>query len=203
MKNKQLRYFKSYLIPIIIGGVIALLGMLIYRYGYEIWVLGRPIMVVGVAIVLFFLAIRVSEANFQEYFNSRLSELPRVQGVELDPEYEVGAYSFENNHFAKIDKSSVPRSEIFVRTLFYFDKQLHVVRGVANMETGEEDKRIFSFAKATAAYEDIEIKVNGMSKKVSVMTVIGEDGSACKFPVKYNDIEIDQLVTKINERYGK
>ncbi len=199
-QNKLLRYFKSYLLQEAICALVFLVGFIINRYLFEIRVLGRPIMVIGVIGFVFFLLLRISDARYETYFTSSFDKMPKER--DLEPEYVASEYSFEGNHFARLDKSNAARSEIYVRTVFYFDKQLKLVKGVVNLEKGTKDFETFAFDHATAELEQVEHMV-GKTKKIASIMTITDGEKTCRFPVRYNDIEVDHLIEKLNRKYSQ
>ena len=198
-KNKQLRYFKSSSLIDVSCALLILVGFIIYRYSWEIWMLGTPLLAIGVIGLIISFAFKVNDLNYGEYFEKKLADLPDDR--DNQPDYIAGEYAFDGNHFAKLDKTGAPRSEIFVITKLYLGKTLKVVTGRANAETEEVDMKTLEFSNAAASVENAEIKVGGSVKKTAVMTITGGEQS-CRFPVKYYDIEIDDLMNKINKKYS-
>ena len=199
-QNKVLRYFKTSAVPDIISGALIVAGALIYYYAWEIWVLGTPLLLIGLAGLIVNYAFKISDQTYTDYFEKKFEDLPKERGIE--PEIVYTEYSFDGNTFAKTDKSGTPRSEICVRTALYFGKQLKVVSGTVNALTEELAVQELVFDHARAEVSAAETKIKGATKKLAIMTIT--DGSqSIAFPVKYNDIEVDHLVEKLNEKYAE
>ena len=199
-QNKILRYFTVSIVPDIISAVFILAGAFIYYYAWQIWVLATPLLLIGIAGLIVNYAFKISEQTFTDYFTKKFEGMPKERGVE--PEVVYTEYSFEGNTYAKTDKLGAPRSEICVRTVIYFDKQLKVVSGSVNAVTEELTNTVCSFEHARAEVNNTETKIKGSTKKLAVMTIT--DGSqSISFPVKYNDSEVDQFIERLNKRYAE
>ena len=198
-KNKHLRYFRNSSVFDVICALLILAGFLIYRYSWEIWMLGTPILVIGVVGFGISYLFKVNDHTYSEYFEKMLSKMPAEP--ETDPDYTAGEYFFEGNQFSKLDKTGAPRSEIYVCTRLYLGKTLKLISGTVNAAENTSDYSTFSFTSASASVENTEIKIGGSTKKAAVMTIT--DGTQiCRFPVRYNDIEVDDLMNKINRKYN-
>ncbi len=202
-KNKQLRYFKSTSVFEVISALLILLGFLIYWYSFEIWVIGTPIMVLGVAGLILCYIFKVSDTAYGEYFENQLGTLPHTRR-EQEPDAVIDSYSTENTAWAKLDKNGMLRTERYVRTELFFGKaQLTVERSTVDAAAQTAVREAFVFDNGTASAEvEVQECRGGMSekspmKKQAVMVITGGE-SVCRFPVKYNDIETDQLLERIN-----
>lgn len=198
-KGKQLRYFKSLLVLQIISGVLAAVGFILYRYSWELWMFGSPLIVIGAIGLVISFAIKVSDQSYTEYFDSKFEAMPKERDV--SPDFVSCEYSFDGNTLSKLDRSGSPRSEICVQALIYFGKQLKIVCGTANAVSDTLDVQTFVFDSVTAEIVNAECKVGGSLKKTARLKLTASDGTEVEFPVKYNDVEIDKLTEQINEKY--
>ncbi len=203
MKNsKILRYFKNTLPLIIIGAVLVIIGILIYWYSFEIWVLGTPIAVAGVVLLVIGFALKQSDANYTAYFETKVEEMKSGQSREDEPIYKSTEYSFDGNKYSKLDSTQKPRSEIFIETDLYMDKkQVRAEIFTVNAADETTDKKVFEFPieSVTASVREESVRCAGAEKKISKLTLSAPDCQSCEFPVRYNDIDVDQLVGKIND----
>ncbi|MCI8387722.1 MAG: hypothetical protein HFE63_04575 [Clostridiales bacterium] len=201
--GKQLKYFKN-TFPLIVGGaILVLIGFLIYYYSFEIWVIGTPVMAAGVVLLVIGGLLRISDANYLAYFNDKINKLLDGRREVAEPDYSVSEFSFDGNKYAKLDGGQKARSELFKRTDIFFDKKTVKVEIFSvNAETDNIDNAKYEFALAdvTASVEVSDIQCAKSTKKISVMTLKAADGTSCSFPVKYNDIDVDQLVERINDK---
>ncbi|MBQ8551825.1 MAG: hypothetical protein IJ428_03320 [Clostridia bacterium] len=198
-KGKQLRYFKNLLVFQIISAVLVVIGFLLYRYSWELWAFGSPLIVIGLIGLVTCFVFKVSDQSYTEYFDLKFEAMPKER--DISPDFTACEYSFEGNAYAKLDKSGSPRSELCMRTFIYFGKQLKVVRGTANAVSDTLDVQAVSFDTARAEIVDVECRVGGSLKKLAKMKLVGADGAEIEFPVKYNDIEVDKLAEQINSKY--
>ena len=202
MKNKKLlRYFKNFTPFIGIGAVLVVVGFLIYWYSFEIWAIGTPILVVGLVLAVVGLVFGVSDSAYLSYFTDKVDKARENNPHENAPDNTFDEFILEGNSFGRLDKSQKPRSELFVRTDIYFVKQtLEVDTYRVNLTEDSllSEKYEFPLAEVEASVEEKETRVKGNLKKLSYMTVSAGEKKVT-FPVRYNDIEVDQLVEKIND----
>ena len=199
-KVKLLRYFKTSSVPDVISVLFILAGAFIYYYAWQIWVLATPLLLIGIAGLIISYSFKISDQTYTDYFTKQFEAMPKERGVE--PEAIFTEYSFEGTVYARVDKTNAPRSEVCVRTAIYFGKQLKLVNAVCNVAEGTCDFRTLELAHASAEVNNAEIKIGGATKKIAYMTITDGEQS-CTFPVKYNDIEIDQFMERLNKRYQK
>ncbi|MBQ8508955.1 MAG: hypothetical protein IJ493_03515 [Clostridia bacterium] len=200
-KNKIMRYYNSSILFEILSVVLVVAGVLIYWYSWEIWMLGTPMLLIGIVGLVVCNALKVSDSAYEEYFNGKLSDLDSGKREESEPIYTAGGYWFDGNTYAKQDKNGQLRSEIYVRAVIYTDKQsLRIERSVVNAaaDTAEKSTHIIPLASLNAAVDTMDYNCKGTFKKIAVMTVSGEGGE-CRFPVKFNDIETDRMVEELNK----
>lgn len=200
--SKHMKYFKNTIPFIVAGAALILTGFLIYWYSFEIWMIGTPVMAVGVVLLIFGFSIGVNDAAYSSYFQTKIDTITSGRRMENAPEYTAAEYSFEGNKFAKFDSTQKARSELYVRTDIYFGKKTLTVESFrvnAAEDTIVNEKLEFPLTEATASLENKDIQCRGSTKKSAVMTVGTPDGKSCSFPVSYNDIDIDRLVEKINQ----
>ncbi len=202
MKNKKLlNYFKNFTPFIGIGGVLVVAGFLIDYYAYEIWMLGIPILVVGLALAVLGMVMSVSDANYLVYFTDKCDKAAENYPHENAPDNTFDEFIFDGNRFGRLDKSQKPRSEKFVRTNVFFSKKTLEIDTYSvdltedSLETARHE---FPLESVTASVEEKEARVRGNLKKLSFMTVASGDEKVT-FPVRYNDIGVDQLVERIND----
>ena len=202
MKNKNLlRYFRNYTPFIGIGAVLVVVGFLIYWYSFEIWAIGTPILVVGLVLAVAGLVLGVSDSAYLSYFTDKVDKARENNPYENAPDNTFDEFILEGNSFGRLDKSQKPRSELFVRTDIYFGKQtLEVDTYRVNLTEDSllSEKYEFPLTEVEASVEEKETRVKGNLKKLSYMTVSAGEKKVT-FPVRYNDIEVDQLVEKIND----
>ncbi len=198
-KNKYMRYFKNYIILPIIGAVVAAVGFLLHRYAWDLWILGRPLMVVGALIVGVFFLLRIDDKHYSERVELLFDKMP--YDPDRKPDHIFTGYLFEENNFSKLDKSGSPRSEKAVRTYLCLDDKLKVIIGCVNVELESFEAKTYEFSKVTASLNESEIAVDKRTRKLAALTLTSE-GESISFPVKPNDIEVDELVKAINKKYG-
>ena len=202
MKNKKLlRYFKNYTPFIGIGAVLVVVGFLIDYFAYEIWVLGMPILAAGLVLVVLGMVMGVSDANYLVYFTDKADSARSDNPHEEAPDYTADEFVLEGNSYGKLDKSQKPRSELFVRTdIFFGKKTIEVISYRVNLldDSLASEKHEFPLSDVTASVEEKETRVRGNLKKLSYMTISAGD-EKITFPVRYNDIEVDQLTERIND----
>ena len=202
MKNRKLlRYFKNYTPFIGIGAILAVAGFAIYWYGIEIWMIGTPILAVGIVLAVLGMVLGVSDANYLSYFTDKVDSARSEYPHENAPDYTADEFVLEGNSYGGLDKSQKPRSELFVRTDIFFGKktlEVDCYRVSLTEDSLNTEKHEFPLSDVIASVEEKETRVRGNLKKLSYMTVASGDEKVT-FPVRYNDIEVDQLVQKINE----
>lgn len=199
-KNKYMRYFKNYSSLLIIGAIIAGAGFLIYRYAWgDIWTFGTPLMVIGVPIVCVFFLLRIDDKHYSERVELLFDKMPN--DPDRKPDHIFTGYLFENAKFAKLDKSGSPRSEKAVRTYLCLDDKLKIVIGCVNVELESFEAKTYELSKVTAQITESEITVDKRTRKIAALTLTSE-GESISFPVKPNDIEVDELIKTINKKYG-
>ena len=202
MKNKKLlRYFKNYTPFIGIGAVLVIVGFLIYWYSFEIWVIGTPILAVGLVLAVLGMIMGINDAAYLSYFTDKVDLARNDNPHEEAPDYTADEFVLEGNSYGKLDKSQKPRSELFVRTdIFFGKKTIEVISYRVNLldDSLTSEKHEFPLSDVTASVEEKETRVRGNLKKLSYMTISAGD-EKITFPVRYNDIEVDQLTEKIND----
>ncbi len=202
MKNKKLlRYFKNYTPFIGIGAVLVVVGFLIYWYSFEIWAIGTPILAVGLVLAVLGMIMGVNDAAYISYFTDKADSARNDNPHENAPDYTADEFVLEGNSYGKLDKSQKPRSELFVRTdIFFGKKTIEVISYRVNLldDSLASEKHEFPLSDVTASVEEKETRVRGNLKKLSYMTISAGD-EKITFPVRYNDIEVDQLTEKIND----
>lgn len=202
MKNKKLlNYFKNFTPFIGIGGVLVVVGFLIYWYSFEIWAIGTPILVVGLVLAVVGMVMGVNDANYLAYFTEKVDRAAENYPHENAPDNTFDEFIFDGNKFGRLDKSQKPRSEKFVRTNIFFSKKTLEVDTYSvdlTEDSLETAKYEFPLESVTASVEEKETRVRGNLKKLSFMTVASGD-EKITFPVRYNDIGVDQLVERIND----
>lgn len=197
-KNKYMRYFKNYIILPIIGAVVAAVGFLLHRYAWDLWIFGRPLMVVGALIIGAFFLVRIDDKHYSERVELLFDDMPN--DPDRKPDHIFNGYLLEDVNFMKLDSSGSPRSEKAVRTYLCLDDKLKVIIGCANVELGSFDAKTYEFSKVTAQITESEITVDKRTRKIAALTLTFE-GESIGFPVKPNDIEVDELIEKINKKY--
>ncbi len=197
-KNKMLRYFSNYTLYLIAGIPITVAGYLLWWYSWDLWRFGTPVMAIGAALVVVYFSLRITDDHYGEYMDLKLRAMP--SDPERKPDYIFDGYSLDGNHFAKITKDGNVRSEAAIRTHIYLGKKLKMVIGIANAETDSAEFKEYEFANVTAEVENFEAVIKGNRKKLARMTVSSE-GTEIAFPVKRDDIEVDQLCEKLKEKY--
>ena len=202
MKNKKLlNYFKNFTPFIGIGGVLVVVGFLIYWYSFEIWAIGTPILVVGLVLAVVGMVMGVNDANYLAYFTEKVDKAAENYPHENAPDNTFDEFILEGNKLGRLDKSQKPRSEKFVRTNIFFSKKTLEVDTYSvdlTEDSLETAKYEFPLGSVTASVEEKETRVRGNLKKLSYMTVASGDEKVT-FPVRYNDIGVDQLVERIND----
>ena len=203
MKNsKILRYFKNTLPFIIAGAVLVIIGILIYWYSFEIWVLGTPIAVAGAVLLVIGFALRTSDSNYTMYFETKVEDMKSGHKHDDEPIYKATEYSFDNNKYSKLDSAQKPRSEIYIETDIYMDKkQVRAEIFTVNAADETTNSEVFEYplASVSASVREETVRCAGAEKKISKLTLSAPDCKSCEFPVRYNDIDVDQLVGKIND----
>ncbi len=197
-KNKYMRYFKSYIILPIIGAVVAAVGFILHRYAWDLWILGRPLMVLGALIIGVFFLVRIDDKHYSERVELLFDNMPN--DPDRKPDHIFNGYFFEDTKFVKLDKSGSPRSEKAIRTYLCLDNTLKVIIGCANVELESFEAKTYVFPKVTAHLTESEITVDKRTRKLAALTLTS-DGGSISFPVKSNDIEVDELIEQINKKY--
>lgn len=207
-KNQKLmRYFRNTM-PLMIAGIVFLAaGLIIYYYSWEIWALSTPILAVGAVLLVLGFTLKVSDQSYAAYFQDKVNSLKASEPTyENDPDYTADEFTFEGNKFAKTDSAGKPRSELFTHTDLRFIKDkksntldLRLYNINAADDTAEARHITFDMAKVTAKSQDKEITCAGLKRAVTTLTL--DDGeNKAEIPVKNNDIEVDTLVGKINDK---
>ena len=198
-KNKYMRYFKNYTALLIIGSVIAAAGFLIYRYAWgDIWVFSTPLMVVGVSIICAFFLLHIDDKHYSERVELMFDKMPN--DPDRKPDHIFNGYLFPDTKYVKLDKSGSPRSEKAVRTYLYLDKTLKVIIGYANVELDTFEVETYELSQASAHVNESEITVDKRTRRLALLLLTSE-GQTISFPVKPNDIEVDDLIEVINKKY--
>ncbi len=207
-KNQKLmRYFRSTMPLMIAGAVLIAAGLAIYYYSFEIWALGTPILAVGAILLVLGFTLKVSDQSYAAYFQDKVTALKASEpSYETDPDYTSDEFTFEGNKFAKTDSAGKPRSELFTHADLRFIKDkksntldLRLYNINAADDTAEARHITFDMAKVTAKSQDKEITCAGLKRAVTTLTL--DDGeNKAEIPVKNNDIEVDTLVGKINDK---
>ena len=202
MKNKKLlNYFKNFTPFVGIGAVLVVVGFLIYWYSIEIWAIGTPILVVGLVLAVLGLVMGVSDANYLAYFTDKCEKAAENYPHENAPDNSFAEFVFDGNSYGRLDKAQKPCSELFVRTDIFFSKktvEVDTYRVNLTEDSIETGKVEFPLESVEASVEEKEIRVAGNLKKISLMTITAGDEKVT-FPVRYNDIGVDQLVERIND----
>ena len=120
---------------------------------------------------------------------------------EHKPDYIFDGYSLDQNHFIKTDKDGHVCTETAFSTHIYLGKKLRVVIGTANVETDDVQYNEYEFSSVCAEIENFEAQVYKNVKKLARMK-LSWDGTECTFPVRHNDIDVDQLCEKLKEKYS-
>ena len=205
-QSKQLKYFKN-TTPFIIAGAIGILaGFLIYWYSFEIWMIGTPIMVIGAVLLVLGFALRVSDQAYQSYFDNKLEAHMSGRRIENQPDYTAYEYSFEGNQYGRLDSNQMPRSELMIRTDIYFLKntlKIEKFRVSALEDSVVSEVLEYPLSDVSASVENREIHCGSAAKKAAIMTVSAPGCNTCEFPVKYNDIDVDKLIERINDAKNK
>lgn len=204
--SKQLKYFKNTTPFIIIGAIGILAGFLIYWYSFEIWMIGTPIMVLGAVMLVLGFALRVSDQAYQSYFDNKLEAHMSGGRTGKQPDYTAYEYSFEGNRYGRLDSNQTPRSELMIRTDIYFMKntlKLEKFRVSALEDSVVSDVFEYPLTDVSASVENREIRCGAAAKKAAIMTVSAPGCNTCEFPVKYNDIDVDKLIERINDAKNK
>lgn len=207
-KNQKLmRYFRNTM-PLMIAGIVFLAaGLIIYYYSWEIWALSTPILAVGAVLLVLAFTLKVSDQSYAAYFQDKVNSLKASEPTyENDPDYTADEFTFEGNKFAKTDSAGKPKSELFTHTDLRFIKDkksnildLRLYNINAADDTAEAKHLTLDMAKVTAKSEDKEITCAGLKRAVTTLTL--DDGeNKVEIPVKNNDIEVDTLVGKINDK---
>ncbi len=199
--NRLLHYFKNYWPILAIGALLTAGGVVVSLARIGLRFLGTPLLVGGIVLLVVGYTLRVSDAEYMDYFTKKIDELTAGRPHERQPDFTSEDWSFDGNTLSKIDGAQMPRTETYIHTDFFFGKNaLEIERCTVTFTTDKAEKDLFAFpnAEVHASTEDKEVRVKGILKKTSVMTLTAGDVTA-SFPVKYNDIETDQLVERINE----
>ncbi len=197
-----MRYFKNFTPLVIIGGVVVLLGVAFWYLPLELWALAYPFWGIGGVLVLVGLALRVSDASYLAYFTGKVDAARSGRRLDAEPDYVANEFSFDGNSYARLSSAQKPVSEKYVSTELYIGKKELVTDSCyvdLAENTATSEKHSFDRASVTASVEERELRVNGSLKKLSLMT-LSDGETSFTFPVKYNDIEVDTLVAKINDK---
>lgn len=198
--NKLMKYFGNSIPFIASGAVLILAGFLIYWYSFEIWMIGTPVMVVGLALLVVGLALRVNDGTYQAFFDTKIDSLTSGRRVEVSPDYTAAEYSFDGNKYSKLDSSQAPRSELYVKTDLYIGKKALTAESFhvnAADDTISDEKVEFPLESVSMSVESKDIKCGKSTKKASLMTISADGAKTLVFPVRYNDIGVDQLIERI------
>lgn len=207
-KNQKLmRYFGNTTPLMIAGAVLIAVGLAIYYYSFEIWALGTPILAVGAVLLVLAFTLKVSDQAYAAYFDGKVNALKASEpAYENEPDYVSDEFTFDGNRFARTDSAGKPKSELFTHSDLRFIKDkrsnildLRIYNINAADDTGEARHLTFDMAKVTARSEDKEITCAGLKRAVT--SLILDDGeNRVEIPVRNNDIEVDTLVGKINDK---
>lgn len=203
--NKKLKhYFANFFWMAPLGAVLVAAGVLIYWYSMEIWAVGTPMIAVGIALLILWMTLRVTDEAYSAYFAGKVREALGERADEAD--FVSDAHSFDGNKFAKLDSQQKPRSEKLTHAELFFprdkkDRTLSVDIVRVDAMTDEAVKESFSFPLDDVTAELSETKINcaGATKTGSVLT-LSDGGKSCSFPVRANDVSVDEIVEKINDR---
>ena len=197
-KNKYMRYFKNYIALPIIGAIVAAVGFLLHRYAWDLWMLGRPLVVVGALIVGVFFLLRIDDKHYNEHVELLFDKMPN--DPDRKPDHIFSGYLFSGTEFVKLNQSGTPCSTKAVRTYLCLDKELKIIMGCADIEAESFEAQMYEFAKAQAQVSESDITVDKRTRKIAAVTLTS-GGESVTFPVKPNDIEVDDLIETINKKY--
>lgn len=197
-KNKYMRYFKNYIILPIIGAVIAAVGFLLYRYAWDLWIFGRPLMVIGVLIIGVYFLVHIDDKHYSERVEALFDGMPN--DPDRKPDNIFSGYICTDTKFLKLDRSGSVRSEKAVRTYLYLDSTLKVIVGYANVELGSFEVKTYEFSSAVADLIEGEVTVNKQKRKLAELIITSGEESI-RVPVGHNDIEVDNIISQINRKY--
>ncbi len=184
-----------------ISAAVVVVGFFIWWYTTEIWFIGTPIMAIGAAGFVVCSFLKVSDSDFEEHLEALIKELNMPKSEEK-PYISLKGFITDGAEYAKIRKDGTLCTEKYFKCdIFISNTEIRTELCYADAVQNKAWNEVYRFERdnTEASVEEMRFSCGGVAKAVASMKL--RDGkNECTLPVPMNDVGIDKLTEKINER---